>query len=71
MLYDESIYSILILNSSLLTPFSEQWSQEVEAENIQVSEKLSNMCTSIIKVILVDVDLQIFIYVSPNQFLNI
>jgi kinesin family protein 15 len=65
------IYSIFILNSSLLTPFSDQWSQEVEAEKIQVSEKLSNMCTSIIKVFLVDVDLQIFIYVSPNQFLNI
>ena len=71
MIRASCIYSTYILNSSLLTPFSEQWSQEVEAENIQVSQKLSNMCTSIIKVFLVDVNLQIFMYVSPNQFLNI
>ena len=64
------IYRIFTLNSLLLTPSSEQRSQEVEAENIEVSQELSNMCTSIIKVFLVDIDLQIFIYVSRNQFLN-
>ena len=58
------IYSIFILNSSLLTPFSDQWSQEVEAEN---NQKLSSMCTSITKVFLVDVYLFTKIHICCPQ----